>query len=239
MSRAFLIALALCTMAAAAKAQVRSQLESRSHITVLVDLSATWLNNASKDANKRELEVVADSIAALAPDLKPPIEVRYLEIGDASLSRAPLCEARFMPNIFRTTDDASEFADLQKMLQFFREDCTRIVLMHRPQSFTDITGAFGTVSRIYANEAPGYNAIIALSDFKEERRKRQTGNVGALKGVHALLLYRVLDPDRLNPAHLDGRVATWLGVLRASGATVVALDDISLEPAKMKRLLTQ
>lgn len=238
MIRRYIIIFAIC-LATPATAQYHAPLEAKSRVTILVDLSGTWFNKSSKEADRQELEAVADTIAALAPYLKPPIDVRYLQIGDASLSRAPLCEARYMPNIFRTTDNQNEFADLGKMLQFFRDDCAQIVLMHTPQPFTDITGAFNTVSRLMANDSAAFNAVIALSDFKEERRRNQTGTLGSLRGAHVILLYRVLNSDRINSGALDERIGTWLHNLQAAGASASALDDISIEPAKLKRLLTQ
>jgi hypothetical protein len=64
----------------AALGQTKLPLEANSHITVLVDLSGTWLNDRSKAANKRELETVAATIASLVASAKPPTDIQYLEM---------------------------------------------------------------------------------------------------------------------------------------------------------------
>jgi hypothetical protein len=214
-------------------------IEAKSSITVLVDLSGTWLNDRSRTIDQRELEAVSATIATMVPSLKAPVEIRYLEIGDGSLSRPPLCAARYVPNIFHTVENVDEFADIQKLSEFFGEDCVRLILMRKPEAFTDITGALSTVSRISASEASRYRALIILSDFREERRLKQKGDVGPLPGLHAVLLYRVLNEDRLDPSELDSRIARWLSTLRRAGARPTAVDDIVIEPAQIKRLLTQ
>lgn len=238
MKRSALVAialLALCGPGAGAQLPV----EARSHITVLVDLSGTWLDNKSRTANRHELEVVATTIAALVPTLKAPVEVQYFEIGDASFSRAPLCSARFSPSIFPSMATGAEFSDLKKLIEYFGEDCTRLILMKSPAKFTDITGALNTVARIASLRDSLYSGLIVLSDFQEERRRSQTGDIGSLRGMHVLLLYRVLEADRLDPARLDSRISAWQARLHRAGASVRALDDVFLEPAQMKRLLTK
>jgi hypothetical protein len=218
---------------------LRPAMEARSHVTVLVDLSGTWLSKDAKARNKRELEAVATTIVTMAPTLKPPVEIQYIEIGDGSLAREPLCSARYAPSIFPSMASDSEFADLSKLKEFFGEDCMRLILARRPQPYTDITGALNSLGRISANRNSTFNAAIVLSDFKEERRRNQIGDIGSLRGMHALLLYRVLEEDRYDQTKLDARLNQWRLKLHRAGASVAAAEDVALDPAELTRLLTQ
>jgi hypothetical protein len=236
----WLIAIGLAFMlSGTTAAQTRAPVEAKSHITVLVDLSKTWLNEHSKDADKQTLESVSSAIAALLVQLKPPTEILYFEIGDGSLSRRPLCSARYFPNIFHTTERTDEFADLDEVSTFFADDCTQLLLKHKPAMFTDITGALDTVSRVAAQQQSQYSALIVLSDFKEDRRPHQVGTIGPLRNIHTLLLYRVLDSDRINPKDLDSRVSSWKDKIARAGGSVSAVDDIVVDPAQIRRLLTK
>jgi hypothetical protein len=144
-----------------------------------------------------------------------------------------------VPSIFPTASPSTEFSDLKKLTDFFGGDCTRLILMRSPAKFTDITGALDTVARENALQKPGFNAVMVISDFQEERRPNQTGAIGSLNGVHALLLYRVLESDRYDPSKLDDRMNEWKARLRKAGAKVEALYDVALEPAQLKRLQMQ
>lgn len=238
MKKLLFLTCAAITLATAAYAQVKLPVEAKSQITVLVDLSETWLNPASETSNRHALNAVADTIAGLLPKLKAPVNIRYLEIGANSMSRRPICEARYFPNIFRISSTAGEYADIPKTVEFFRSDCSKLIFMRKPAPLTDITGALNTVSRVAENEAPNYSALIILSDFQEERGRGKTGTIGRLKGVRSLLLYRVLNSDRDNPYQLDERVKKWKGLLRAAGAvTTDAVDDVIVDPGTMTRLL--
>lgn len=214
-------------------------METKSHITVLVDLSATWLSPASKNQNQRVLTSISQAVSSLVPKLKAPVSVRYLEIGDASLARPPLCEVRYSPNIFRDSKDPSEVADLDVLGDMLSEDCVKAILMHRPAAFTDITGALNTVSRLAATQASEYDSVIVLSDFKEERRQAQVDALGQLPKTKVLLVYRVLENDRFNSTALDQRLSDWQARLKKAGAKATAVNDVTLEPAQLRRLLTQ
>lgn len=233
------LSLAVVLACFSANAQTRLPIEANSQITVLVDLSGTWLNNESRTKNEKALESVASAIATLLPAIKPPVDIRYLEIGDGSLSKAPLCSARFSPSIFPSLRP-DELATVQAVSQFFGDDCTRLILSRKSADFTDISGALNTVSRISINQNAQFKAIIALSDFQEERRPGQSGGIGSLKGTRTLLIYRVLDHDRLNPADLERRLETWQKRLEDAGASVVMpVIDVNIDPAAVARLLTR
>jgi hypothetical protein len=224
------------SLTAAAFGQGGLPREAESHITVLVDLSGTWLNSKSQEINKAELEAVATAVSEVAISVKPPLQVDYLEIGDGSLARRPICSARFSPSVF-PSKNKTEFSDVRKFAEFFSDDCTRLILMRKPAAYTDISGALDTVARQMELQKSGFNGVFVLSDLKEERRRQQLGGIGSLRGVHTLLIYRVLEQDRYDPKGLDARIALWKAKISQAGSAVAAVDDISAEPAQMKRLI--
>ena len=224
-------------MTPAAVAQMRIQREAVSHITVLVDLSGSWLNQREKPLDVHTLRATARTITQLAPELKPPVIIRYLEIGDGSLSQPPLCQARFSPNIFGAATSKGTFAKIDALSDFLIERCDRFILMHQAQPLTDITGAFNSVSLMNSNDMPGYHAVIALSDFIEDRGRHKPVGLSTLKGVHVLMLYRAQQQDRFNEKGLLARIAGWKRRLESAGAHVSAVDDAYLEPAELERLL--
>ncbi|MEI9993756.1 MAG: hypothetical protein WDM91_04100 [Rhizomicrobium sp.] len=220
-----------------AQAQNRLPREPRSTITVLVDLSGTWFNPASEADNRKVLSVIADAVSAAATEIEPPIAVRYLAIGDRSLARTPLCEAVYAPNILSVKSTADSLVNLKQLRDFAAKDCPLAIFLHAPEKFTDISGALDTVARMSAYDTAGFHALVVLSDFQEDRRRQQSGGFGALTGMHAVMLYRVLDSDRLDPRSLDQRIHKWEGALRHSGATVSSIDDVGLNAGLLKRLL--
>lgn len=236
MKSLFCIAGFLLSLTATVSAQGNLPREAESHLTVLVDLSGTWLNPKSAEINKTELEAVATAVSEIAISVKPPLQVDYLEIGDGSLARRPICSARFSPSVF-PSKSKTEFSDVRKFAEFFSDDCTRLILMRRPAAYTDISGALDTVARQKELQKPGFSGVFVLSDMKEERRREQMAEIGSLRGVHTLLIYRVLDEDRYNPRGLDARISSWKAKISRAGSVVAAVDDVSVEPAQMKRLI--
>jgi hypothetical protein len=202
-----------------------------------VDLSKTWLDEKSRNANQSVLESIADSIGATAQSLKAPIQVDYLEIGDASFSRAPLCSRRVIPSIYGRAAKQKDFSDISQLVEFLRFDCTNLILRRRASTYTDISGALNTASRLLSGQKLDYSAIIVLSDLKEELRPHQVAQLLSLNGVHVLLAYRVLEEDRNDPSQMDKRVAIWRQALRHVGATVQDVDDIQIDAGQVKRLL--
>lgn len=234
----FTLMAALIT-AAPSSADYRVAQEARSTITVLVDLSETWLNPRSDAENRRLLNVISDLIVALAVKVKKPVAIRFLAIGDKSLGRLPLCQATFLPNILAVKGGHDELVSIDALEDFAAKDCVRAIMMHKPETYTDISGALDSVSRISELDQPGLHALVVLSDFQEDRRKNQIGEFGRLDHVHALLLYRVLDEDRINSRPLDARIHKWEEALRHSGAVVSSIDDVSVDAGALKRVLLQ
>ncbi len=231
------IAALLLLLAPPATAQMRIQHEAVSHITVLVDLSGSWLNQREKPLDQHALRATALTITQLVPELTPPVIIRYLEIGDGSLSQPPLCQARFSPNIFGAASSKGTFAKIGALSDFLIERCDRFILMHEAQPLTDIVGAFNSVSLMNANDMPGYHGVIALSDFIEDRGRHRPVRLRTLRGVHVLMLYRAQQQDRFNERGLLARITAWKQRLTSVGAHVSAVDDAYLEPAELERLL--
>jgi hypothetical protein len=99
-------------------------------------------------------------------------------------------------------------------------------MSRRNEQFTDITGAFDSVSRANQEMTGSYRAVIVLSDLKEERRVSQKGSIGRLDQTKVILLYRTLAEDQDNSADLDGRIAAWKNRLTGLGASVKSMSDV-------------
>lgn len=222
--RLLLIALAL-SVSTPALAQSRNMAPQAS-ITVLVDLSATWLKSADAKLNERLLRQVASAIVSTAADLDPPIVVRYLSIGDGSLGKEPLCEVTMVPQIIVNKKERGVVNTIRELDSFLSSDCVKFVLSRPSEQFTDITGALDSVSRANEGQTGTYKAIIVLSDLREERRPGQRGAIGRLDASNIVLLYRTLPGDRFNSAALDARIGYWKKRLSAAGASVKAMSDV-------------
>jgi hypothetical protein len=231
---------ALATLSAASAAAQQMPQEPRSSVTVLVDLSSTWLHPASRSENERVLKAVGDAIGMLATDLDPPIAVRYLPIGDMSLARAALCEVVFTPKLLQVKEaQRKEVTNLKGLEEYLNKSCPQYILSRKPEKFTDISSAFDSAGRATEEQAGPFRAIIVLSDLKEERRPKQQAPKLRLQGARSLLLYRVLDEDRLNPAELDTRLEGWKARLADAGSKVSAISDLSASPGQISRVLQQ
>jgi hypothetical protein len=178
--------------------------EPQSSITVLVDLSTTWSNPASRLQNEEALKVVAKSVLHMASDLDPPIVIRYFPIGDLSLGRHALCEVLFLPKLSLSPQKKlAEVANPRALQGYLEASCLEKVLAQKQEAFTDITSALDNAARITDEQLGNFRAIIILSDLKEERRPGQKRQNLHLQGQRVLLLYRILDEDRRDPSKLE------------------------------------
>jgi hypothetical protein len=214
--------------------------EPRSSVTVLVDLSATWLNPGSRLENEASLKTVAKSVLSMASDLEPPLIIRYLPIGDLSLGRHALCEVLFLPKLLRSPErKKGEVTTLRDLRSYLETSCLEYVLNQKQEMFTDITSALDSAVRITDEQLGSFRGIIVLSDLKEERRLKQKHESLHLNGRRILLLYRILNEDRIDPSKLDARIDSWKAVLTEAGAKVLVLDDQAASPGQISRLLIQ
>lgn len=216
-----LIVIGALTTGVEAHADDATLREPMSSVHVLVDLSATWLTKEQNGENERVLAVIGDAIVTIAADAQPPIVIRHLAVGDASLARPPLCEAQFLPAMLPRPGQLSDLRSLERFLR----DCDMHILSRPQEQFTDLTGALDSVSRATHRQTGRLKLVIVLSDFKEERRPGQSGTVGDLSGARILLLYRVLPSDRRGETNVDERVAAWEDRLDAAGAMVTIRAD--------------
>jgi hypothetical protein len=123
--------------------------EPRSSVTVLVDLSATWLTPGSRSDNESILKIVATSIEIMASDLELPIMVRYLPIGDLSVGRPALCEVLFIPKLLRPPEGKiGEVTSLPELKFYLEKSCLQYILSRKQEKFTDITSALDNAVRV-------------------------------------------------------------------------------------------
>lgn len=216
---------------------VQAAEEPRSSVTVLVDLSETWLNPRSADQNRKVLRAIADGVLSASIDFEPPTVIRYLQIGDYSLMREPLCEAIFDPKLIGAKNPQTLYVTNPKAAEkYFGQDCVQFILSRDHQPYTDISGAVDSAARLSQQQSSGRRVMIVVSDFKEETRKGQVAPEPLrLDGFTAILLYRVLPEDRQNPKGLDARIKSWEKKLSDAGAKVVALTDVGIAGTVIRR----
>jgi hypothetical protein len=214
--------------------------EPQSSVTVLVDLSATWFNPGSRSQNEGALKTVAKSVIYMVSDLEPPIIIRYFPIGDLSLGRQALCDVLFTPKISLSPQKKrAEITTLRDLDSYLETSCLQYILNQKQEGFTDITSALDNAIRATDEQLGSFRGIIILSELKEERRPGQKRQNLNLEGRRILLLYRILNEDRIDPSKLNTRVEGWKTALREAGAKVVALNDQAASPGQISRLLVQ
>ncbi len=232
----FALVLLLCVPA---YAQQHIATEPQSNIAVLIDLSSTWHLPASRSENERVLRKVGEAIAATAIDLPLPVRIRYLPIGDLSLGRNALCDVVFAPRILNARAVDGEIANLKQLGDYLTKDCPRVVLSRPQEVRTDITGAIDSAARGFVEQVALYRSMIIVSDFKEERRKTQRSSPLNLSATRVLMLYRVLEEDRLDSTGLDKRLDDWKHKLGEAGATVVVANDAAASSGQISRVLAK
>lgn len=236
-----LAGIAFCALAAFTPVTSRADDEVRSSITVLVDLSRTWLNDASAGDNRRVMQTIGKSIAEMPRHYRTPIHIRYVPIGDNSLLRPPLCQAIYDPKLIgQRTAKSLQITKEHELLKYLTQDCIEFILKRKPEPFTDITGALDSASRLTAAQVGDTRAIVVLSDMVEDRRPSQTQSPLSLGGFVVVVMYRALADDRQHPDRLDKRLSEWRAVLNRSGTKAVELyPDSSLTSSQLTRLLSK
>src|SRR5258708_2822337 len=231
---------ALQFLLSSAHAVHAQQEEPHSSITVLVDLSETWLNKQSTRQNEQTLITVAKAIVTTALDWRSRVAVRFVGIGDLSFLRPPLCVAIFEPKLLAPKNDGGGqyFHTTATLRAFLETECNRFILTRQAAPFTDISGAIGTAIRLADDQVSGPKALIILSDMKEELRRKQEAADIHLAGFSVLMLYRGLNEDRLAPKVLDDRLSAWRSRLETAGAKVHVLSDLSVTPPQIQRLIS-
>jgi hypothetical protein len=210
----------------------------RSSISVLVDLSETWHNDASRTANQKILQVAAEAVTDIGRQLRAPVHIRYLPIGDASLLRPPLCEALYDPKLISGAQkDARVFTQEKQFVKYLSEDCVRWVLSRPKEKFTDITGAINSVAKMTAIQAGNDRIVLILSDMVEDRPKNQNARLLSLAGIRAVIIYRTLREDRINPAPLEKRLGEWERRMSEAGAEINLIPDESAVSGQISKVL--
>ncbi|MBM3575732.1 MAG: hypothetical protein FJX39_08465 [Alphaproteobacteria bacterium] len=212
--------------------------EPRSTVSILVDLSETWHNEQSKLANQKILQTVAEGVTELGRLLRPPVHIRMLPIGDASLLRPPLCEALYDPKLISSAPkDTRVFTQEKPLLKYLKVDCVLFILSRPKEKFTDISGAIDSASRFASIQAGADRILIILSDMLEELPINVTAANISLPTFRSLILYRTLNDDRKNPSLLDKRLNEWKAKIGSAGSEITMIPDEGVVSGQIVRLL--
>jgi len=196
-------------------------------ITVLVDLSSTWHNEANRQRNQRLLDAVGNSIGSAGVAMQRsalPVSVSFLSIGDGTFLEEALCSARFKPQLVQPPGDDT-FINHHRFVTYLVDECASFILELPEEPMTDITAAITSAARGQSLAQPETEIIIILSDFREERSSDFMLQQNDIEGRHFLLLYRDIGED---PAVLDDRVRDWNTRLTELGGHVLSVADTNV-----------
>jgi len=223
---------AAAKLAPAAAKQTPNECSTSAPVTtnyaVLVDLSKTWHNDASRGRNETYLKNVGAAISQAALDPRNcPTAVRYHLIGKGSLFREPVCYATFVPMLMaQAGGDPNLITDRKKIQKYLVEKCP-LLLKAPPEQSTEVTAAFVTAVKSM-NKNSRYKRVIVFSDLKEEPVSKYDISKDDFTGVEVVLIYRALPEDQADPRLLQGRIEYWTQKLESRGAQVIAEPDTGL-----------
>jgi hypothetical protein len=207
-----------------------------SEISVLIDLSETWLTPASKDRNLRLLQEIGGGTVMAAEKFEPPVAVQYRVIGQGSLGREPLCDAVYRPSLIPTRNGPGyEFTSLKSLKLFLGKSCPELIIRQPAEPMTEISAAIASVTAM-PSEKWVKRLVIIASDFREETLG-STAPLPSLAGYRILLIYRPLNEDHLDPAAMAARIEAWRQKLTEKGATVTTTPDTALKRATVAKFL--
>lgn len=211
--------------AAAAPAFARARV-AESAVSVLVDLSATWHNSASRRYNQRLLRSVGQAIVAAAQRLPRPIAVRYQIIGSGALNREPLCAVNFNPKLFAfgKANDPSEISDKAQFERYLTDYCPQYVVTRPAEATTEIGAAIIASQQAIAMMATSVpQALIILSDMKEDTQAVADLSGIGLSNTRVVILFRSLAEDARRPSPEPDRIRPWRKVFRKHNARSVTV----------------
>jgi hypothetical protein len=145
----------------------------------------------------------------------------------------------FSPKLIGHSHGPNELSNTKELREYLTRTCVRFLLSRKQEKFTDIVAAFDTARRLAEYQPGSCKAVIALSDFKEEKRPGQVSPNLRMSGMVAVLLYRILNKDRIDPTKLDSRLSMWSDRLEKSGAKVVTLSDEAATAERIGGMLCQ
>lgn len=211
--------------------------QARTQIYVLVDLSATWLNEPARARNLQVLSELGYGLAEASEDLPQPLVVQHRVIGANSLERLPLCDVvyrRMLAPVANRPD--YEINKLSKLSRYLGADCPASIIDREPENLTEVSAAVISVANQHAQpEVRRY--IIVVSDFLEEASAPVT-LPSRLDGFRMLMIYRPVTEDLPHPASMTGRVSDWRAEFVKRGAEVIAIPDTALKRASVASYIT-
>lgn len=218
-----------------------------SAVTVLVDLSATWHNDASHQRNRKLLQAIGTAIVNSQARMPKPMQVSYRIIGSNSLSRDGFYQLNFAPTLMgRTTPDTA--AQLPVFTQRLSgpprgwtaangptalDPVPLTMLRLPPEQRTEIMGAVIAARRADAlldRDAP--KRMIILSDFVEDSQGEYR-LTDSLRGYRIWLIGRVLPTDSRQSDALQQRMAAFRKSLQARGASVQSIEESAVLASPM------
>lgn len=214
--------------------------EPRTIVSVLVDLSGTWLNERSRRLNQDVLVGVVEALVEISLRSPPPIAIRILPIADTSLFADALCQATFIPTLIPRKDEAGFFYRRDTLHKYLATDCPHLILSRKQSAFTDISGAIASAAETSKHVSGSDPILIILSDMVEDLPPKQERAAYDLTGFRVLVLYRTLGADQRYPGKQRLRLETWRQALLTAGASKVhLLPDQPLVASTLLRLLRE
>lgn len=201
-----------------------------SKIYILVDLSETWHNEASRDRNLRVLSEVGQGTAEAARQLSEqtsrPVSIEIRIIGSDSFGREPVCAVLYENRLINmTTAEVDRVNNPQRLAEYLGTDCPQQLLSLPPEGRTEISNALLSVENEPRVQVQDLKLVI-LSDFLEEASSPAAPQDFA--GFSALLVHRPLMADQDQPSAMGARTAFWSAAMRKAGASVEVTPDTSI-----------
>lgn len=234
-----LFALGALFLAASCKSQ--SELPG-SRIYLLVDLSETWHNDASKVRNERVLREVGLGVSSATRSLSEatgrPISVQIRIIGQHSLARPPACDLIYERQLINTGNaDSDRISDPRRLDEVLGTDCPNKLISMAPEALTEISSTLASVADEATIETDN-RKIVILSDFLEEAHAPELPD--QLSGFDILMVYRPMAEDQSDARGFRNRVQYWRSTLEGLGATTVEMvPDTAIKREVIADFLTR
>jgi hypothetical protein len=212
-------------------AATKTRADAGSIVTVIVDLSGSWLTTKDLQRNKQLLTNVGKVLFQLSDRLPHPIVYRYLPIKTLSFHELPLCETKYAPTILAP--------GRKKLSDYLTKQCPQVIVTRGRQKMTDITGAIISFADSVQYLRYERKMLLILSDMREEVAEDHNLELPALPNTRIVLLYRVLKSDQATPQNLRARIKEWQRRLEGAGADVRAIADSYLDVTNMMSILIE
>lgn len=201
-----------------------------SKIYILVDLSETWHNEASRNRNLRVLSEVGRGTAEAAQQLSEqtsrPVSIEIRIIGSGSFGREPVCAVLYENRLINLkSTEVDRLSNPQRLSEYLGTDCPQQLLSLPPEGKTEISNALLSVANEPRIETQNLKLVI-LSDFLEEANASEAPQ--DFGGFSALMVYRPLRSDQDQPSAMGARTDLWSDALRKAGAMVELMPDTSI-----------